>query len=62
MMETGLIGVKQGVPTLESVPKSQPPSSGKKANVLNVDYISTRMTQLKFITRMEIIATIRWKT
>jgi hypothetical protein len=60
-METGLTGVKEGVPTLESAPKSQPLSSGKKANVLNVDYISTRMTQLKFITRMEIIATIRWK-
>jgi hypothetical protein len=60
-METGLTGVKEGVLTLESAPKSQPLLSGTKANVLNVDFISIRTTQLKFITLMEIIATIRWK-
>jgi len=61
MTETGLIGVKDGVHTLELAQESQPPSSGKEANALNVDFTSTWMMRLKFITPMEIIAIPKWR-
>lgn len=40
MTGTGHIGVKDGVHTLESAQKSQPPSNGKKVRVLNVGFTS----------------------
>ncbi|OUL27292.1 hypothetical protein BV378_11750 [Nostoc sp. RF31YmG] len=60
-METGLIGVKDGVFTLELAQKSQPLSSDKKENVQNVDFTSTWRMQSKSITLMEITATPKWK-
>jgi hypothetical protein len=60
-METGRIGVKDGVHIPESAQKSQPPSNGKKANALNVDFTSMQTTRLKYIIPMEIIAIPKWK-